>query len=92
MKKIIILTICGLTYLNAWSLNTLSNKIFSDGKIYTISKEVEASGTNIRLYSWIDPFGRVCTSTYTDDKGGNPDCDFPPKGFDYDSFLKEAKD
>jgi hypothetical protein len=53
--------------------------------------EVDAAGWDFRTYTWIDAAGRVCTVVFTENKGGNPDCDFPPKDFDYDEFYKKTK-
>ena len=92
MKKIVLLMLAlmlTITSANALSLSWVMGKF--DETTKSVTTEVESNGWDFRQVAWIDPFGRVCTVIFTDDKGGLPDCDFPPKSFDYNEFYKNAK-
>jgi len=39
---------------------------------------VPASGSNLRVYSFTDSHGRLCTGVYSNESGAWGDCDFPP--------------
>lgn len=73
------------------SFSWISSKISGGPTIESTSNEVRAHGWDFRSYTYIDTAGRVCTAVFTDEKGGNIDCDFPPVGFDYAAFAKSAK-
>lgn len=44
----------------------------------TAAVSVPAAGTNLRSYSFVDAFGRLCTGVYSNEGGSWGDCDFPP--------------
>lgn len=93
MKKILFLlfsigVVCSLNA-NALSLSWWLGKL--DPTTKSVTTEVKSNGWDFRQVAWIDPFGRVCTVIFTDEKGGMPDCDFPPDGFDYEKFKAMAK-
>lgn len=93
MKKLILLfTLAFFTIsANAVSFSWLEGKFKNGGTIDSVMNEVDAAGWDFRTYTWIDAAGRICTVVFTENKGGNPDCDFPPKDFDYDEFYKKTK-
>ena len=39
--------------------------------------QVSASGQDLRAYSFIDTFGRNCTTVFASSTGSGLDCDFP---------------
>lgn len=47
----------------------------SEKTVKSVIWNVETAGFNIGQYSWIDPFGRVCTQVFTDGQLSSPDCD-----------------
>ena len=85
MKKLLLLTALTLCTIsaNAVSFSWLEGKLKNGGTINSVMNEVDSAGWDFRTYTWIDAAGRVCTVLFTENKGGNPDCDFPPKDFDY---------
>lgn len=93
MKKIVLLMATLMLFMttsaSAVSLSWVMGKF--DKTTKSVTTEVESNGWDFRQVAWIDPFGRVCTVVFTDEKGGLPDCDFPPKGFDYKAFMDKAK-
>ncbi len=93
MKNILISLIAIITLYSsasAVSFSWLSSKISGGGTIPSTSNEVEAHGWDFRSYTYVDTAGRICTVIFTDQKGATLDCDFAPKDFDYDEFLKRA--
>ena len=48
-------------------------------KVEVKAVAVPAAGTDLRVYSFTDPHGRVCTGVYSE-SGAWGDCDFPPTG------------
>jgi hypothetical protein len=88
LKKILFLITVLTISVHAVSFSWLESKIKSGGTLPSKMYEVDSAGWDFRQYTWIDPAGRVCTVIFTDKKGGNPDCDFPPKDFDYKKFTK----
>ena len=94
MKKMLISlsTLVALsTTADAVSFSWLSSKVSGGGTISSTSNEVEAHGWDFRSYTYLDTAGRICTVIFTDNKGGSLDCEFPPKDFDYEEFLKRTK-
>ena len=75
---IICLTIILVAYLLisivGWS--RIETKLTSQGTIKSTINEVQASGWDLRTVSWIDTYGRYCTTLFTNEKGGTIDCDF----------------
>lgn len=57
-----------------WS--RIETKLTSQGTLKSTINEVSASGWDIRTISWIDAHGRYCTTIFTNEKGGDIDCDF----------------
>ena len=57
-----------------WS--RIETKLTSQGTIKSTINEVQASGWDLRTVSWIDAYGRYCTTLFTNEKGGTIDCDF----------------
>ena len=57
-----------------WS--RIETKLTSQGTIKSTIHEVQASGWDLRTVSWIDAYGRYCTTLFTNEKGGTIDCDF----------------
>ena len=94
MKNILIGLIAIITLYSsasAVSFSWLSSKVSGGGTISSTSNEVEAHGWDFRSYTYLDTAGRICTVIFTDNKGGSLDCEFPPKDFDYEEFLKRTK-
>ena len=94
MKKILIMLaalVALSTSASAVSFSWLSSKVSGGGTISSTSNEVEAHGWDFRSYTYLDTAGRICTVIFTDNKGGSLDCEFPPKDFDYEEFLKRTK-
>ena len=94
MKKILIglVALVALsTSASAVSFSWLSSKVSGGGTISSTSNEVEAHGWDFRSYTYIDTAGRVCTVIFTDEKGGNGVCEFPPAEFDMEKFIKGMK-
>lgn len=58
---------------------------------HRFKNEIEAHGYDFRSYTYVDPACRICTAVFTDEKGGSLDCEFPPKEFDLESFVKKMK-
>ena len=94
MKKILI-SLAALVALStsasAVSFSWVSSKLFGDGTLKSYKNEVEAHGYNIRTYTWVNPAGQICSVVFTDEKGGNGVCEFPPAEFDMDKFIKGMK-
>lgn len=90
MKKILLIILSITIVANAMSFSWFESKLNSSGTIPSTWNEVKAAGYDFRSYTWIDTAGRVCTTLFTNDRGGSIDCDFPPKDFDYESFLKKT--
>lgn len=70
-----------------------SATFLSDNYSKSIITEVEASGHNVRSISYIDSFGRVCTSIYAN-AGTGFDCDYPPedkKNWTIEDYRKQLK-
>jgi hypothetical protein len=88
MKKVLLLILCVLSA-QAVSFSWVSSKISGDGTLPSTKNEVSAHGWDFRSYTYIDPAGRICTAVFTDQKGATLDCEFPPKDFDYDAFMKK---
>lgn len=83
MRKYIYVTIICLTiFLIAYLLisvigwSRIETKLTSQGTIKSTINEVQASGWDLRTVSWIDTYGRYCTTLFTNEKGGTIDCDF----------------
>lgn len=80
-----------VTSANAVSFSWISSKLSGDGTLPSFKNEVSAYGFNFRSYTYVDPAGRICTAIFTDEKGGTLDCEFPPKDFDMETFVKKMK-
>lgn len=94
MKKILIsfVTIVAFsTSASAVSFSWLSSKSSGDKTLPSTKNEVSAYGFNFRTYTYVDGAGRLCTTAFTDEKAAGLDCEFPPKDFDYEEFLKRTK-
>lgn len=92
-KKLLCLSVIGLLSTNAQavSFSWLSSKLTGDGTLQSFKNEISAHGFDFRSYTYVDPAGRICTVVFTDEKGGSIDCEFPPKEFDLESFIKKMK-
>ena len=75
----------------AVSFSWLSSKMSGDGTLPSFKNEIEAHGWDFRSYTYVDPAGRICTTVFTDEKGGAIDCEFPPKDFDTEAFINKMK-
>lgn len=80
-----------VTSASAVSFSWISSKLSGDGALPSFKNEVSAYGFNFRSYTYVDPAGRICTAIFTDEKGGTLDCEFPPKDFDMETFVKKMK-
>lgn len=80
-----------VTSANAVSFSWISSKLTGDGTLPSFKNEIDAHGFDFRSYTYVDPAGRICTVIFTDEKGGSLDCEFPPKEFDLESFIKKMK-
>lgn len=80
-----------VTSASAVSFSWVSSKLFGDGTLPSYKNEVSAHGWDFRSYTYVDPAGRICTVVFTDQKGGTLDCEFPPKDFDLEAFVKNMK-
>jgi hypothetical protein len=93
MKRILISLIAIITLCSsasAVSFSWVSSKLSGDKTLPSTKNEVSAYGFNFRTYTYVDGAGRLCTTAFTDEKAGGLDCEFPPKDFDYEEFLKRA--
>ena len=61
---------------NSWNLMLQGANM---PKVEVEAVAVPAAGTDIRVYSFTDPHGRVCTGAYSENAAWG-DCDFPPTG------------
>ena len=94
MKKILIIlvTLIGLcSSASAVSFSWVSSKLSGDKTLPSTKNEVAAYGFNFRSYTYVDGAGRICTTAFTDEKAAGLNCEFPPKDFDYEEFLKRTK-
>lgn len=87
--KFILILLLSISAMYAVSFSFLESALSNSPKLPSAKHEVSAYGFNFRQYTWIDPAGRICTVVFTDSKGGAPDCEFPPDGFDYAKFSKK---
>ena len=82
MKKTIIIVAIAAVLFSAYKIvdvfgwSRLESKLISQGTIKSTVNEIESAGWNIRTISWIDAHGRYCTTIFTNEKGGDIDCDF----------------
>lgn len=85
MKKATIIAFIGLflfaiyEIVDAIGWSRVETKLVSQGTIKSTINEVSASGWDLRTVSWIDAHGRYCTTIFTNEKGGDIDCDFKPE-------------
>lgn len=92
MKKILMISALALAInAQAVSFSWISSKLTGDGTLPSFKNEIEAHGYDFRSYTYVDPAGRICTVIFTDEKGSSLDCEFPPKDFDIESFIKKMK-
>lgn len=92
MKKILMISALVLAInAQAVSFSWISSKLTGDGTLPSFKNEIEAHGYDFRSYTYVDPAGRICTVIFTDEKGSSLDCEFPPKDFDIESFIKKMK-
>lgn len=92
MKKILMISALVLAInAQAVSFSWISSKLTGDGTLPSFKNEIEAHGYDFRSYTYVDPAGRICTVIFTDEKSGSLDCEFPPKDFDIESFIKKMK-
>lgn len=94
MKKFLVISslVAALTVsAQAVSFSWMSSKLSGDGTLPSFKNEVSAHGYDFRSYTYVDPAGRICTAVFTDEKGGSLDCEFPPKEFDTEAFIKKMK-
>lgn len=66
----------GVVSVKLFGWSRLETKLISKGTIKSEIYEISAAGWDLRNVSWIDPFGRYCTTIFTNEKGGDIDCDF----------------
>lgn len=82
MKKSIIIVVIAAVIFSAYKIvdvlgwSRIETKLVSQGTIKSTVNEISASGWDIRTLSWIDAHGRYCTTIFTNEKGGDIDCDF----------------
>lgn len=62
------------SYAGAWDV--ISG--FAKDSIKPVAYEIETSGSNLRVYEWETPTGKVCTSVISS-KGISMDCDWKLK-------------
>lgn len=87
MKKVLIYLVIAASVIGIIAYNVIDifgwsrieTKLTSQGTIKSTINEVQASGWDIRTLSWIDSHGRYCTTIFTNEKGGDIDCDFKPE-------------
>lgn len=92
MKKVLALSaLLFAVSSQAVSFSWVSSKLTGDGTLPSFKNEVSAHGYDFRSYTYVDPSGRICTAIFTDEKGGSLDCEFPPKDFDTEAFIKKMK-
>lgn len=74
----IVLLFSAVTYfiISAIGWSRIETKLTSQGTIKSTINEVQAAGWDVRTVSWIDAYGRYCTTLFTNEKGGTIDCDF----------------
>ena len=93
MKKVLAFTVLFVLAASAQavSFSWISSKLTGDGTLPSFKNEISAHGFDFRSYTYVDPAGRICTAIFTDEKGGSLDCEFPPKDFETESFIKKMK-
>lgn len=58
------------------SFSWWSAQISGMSTIKSSQYQVDASGQDLRAYSFIDTYGRVCTTVFASQTGAGLDCDF----------------
>ena len=77
MKKLLFISIMMMSIsVSAGTWDVLSG--FMKDSVKPVEYEVETSGSNLRVYEWETPTGKVCTSVISS-KGIAMDCDWKQK-------------